>query len=352
MFLAMVGPAGGRPRSPAPWRDWRVLVSAALSAVLASGAVGWYAINQKAAIDHARLASADTGLYGVNLGFAKQLPQWLDRFRDISFLPHIGLAILALAVASLTLLVCRRGIRPTLDPRLIMVAMCLVTIAVVVVLFATQPNNEVRYLLGLIPCIAIVAAVTIDASRSRRIAMAAVVVLVVEFGLVQLQSFGQTPIASMSYARLAAPASKSPFAKELDDVVQHTCTAASAGKINMVGAEHPWFNHNTIEMLAFERYADSGRRCYYTALGYAEKDTEAAWQRLQQFQSPYYISIDYGDRSNPLPAAEQSLITPSDPFNVVNTAVFKRVRASGIYEVVPGSRDTGLVVLRLAKAGG
>jgi hypothetical protein len=106
-------------------------------------------------------------------------------------------------------------------------------------------------------------------------------------------------------------------------------------------------------MLAFERYRLHGLRCYYTALGYASTDPEEGWARVQQFTSPYYISIDYGNASNPLPKAEQSLIVPTDPFNVVNTAVFKRVVTSGIYSLVPGSRDSGVVVLkRAAEAGG
>jgi hypothetical protein len=352
MFLAMLGPSEGRPPSPVPWRDPRVLVSALVSALLAYGAVAWYGINQQAAIDHARLAGADTGLYGVNKGFVKQLPEWLGWFRDASFLPHIGPVILALSAASLVLLVRRRGARPTLDQRLVAAATCVLTIAVVLVLFASQANTETRYLLGLVPCIAILVAIVIDASGSRNLVVAVAVVAGFEFGLGELQSFGQTPIASMSDPRLTAPSSETPFARELNDVVDQTCTPGSSWKINMVGADYPWFNHNTLEMLAFERYRLSGLRCYYTALGYAEKDPEVAWKRLQQFLSPYYISIDYGDKANPLPAAQQSLIAPSDPFNVVNIAIFNRVRASKSYDVVPGSRRSGVIVLKQAGKGG
>jgi len=352
MFLAMLGPVGGRPASPAFWRDWRVIASAVVSIVLGYGAASWYAINQQAAIAHARLAGADTGLYGVNKGFVKQLPDWIRHLRDVSFLPHLGFAILILAAAALALLIGRRGIKPTLDPRFVMAVTCFVTVAVVLVLFAAQPNDEVRYLLGLIPFVAIFVAIMIDASNSRSLALVAAVVLVAEFGLGELQSFGQKPIGSLTYPTLSSPARETAFAKELDQVVDETCTADLAGRINMVGADYGWFNHNTIEMLAFERYAVSGRRCYYTALGYAENDTEAAWTRLQQYQSPYYISIDYGSKSNPLPADRKVLVVPSDPFNVVNTAIYQRVKASGTYKPVPGTRDDGLVVLKLVKSTG
>lgn len=342
---------GGRPARPF-WKDWRVIASAALSALLVYGAISWYVINHVAALEHARLAAQNTGLFGTNEGFVNELHAWLDRLRDSSFLPHIGLVFLALSVAALVLLIRKRGIKPTLDPRLVMVAACVITMAVVVVLFATQPNSDVRFILAVVPCVAVAVAIIIDASGSRNLVAVAAVVAAIEFGFVQLQSFGVKPISSLSYAALVAPVANTAFAKELNAVVDATCNTDTAGKINMVGAEYPWFNHNNLEMLAFERFRLNGLRCYYTALGYASTDPEAGWTRVKQFASPYYISIDYGDASNPLPKAEQSLIVPTDPFNVINTAVFKRVVASGIYQLVPGSRDEGVVLLKRATGAG
>jgi hypothetical protein len=353
VFLALVGPSEGRRAAPPFWKDWRVIASAVLSVVLVYGAISWYVINHVAALEHARLAAQNTGLFGTSQGFVEELHSWLDRLRDASFLPHIGLVLLALSIAALVLLIRRRGVKPTLDPRFVMAAACVITVAVVVVLFATQPNSDVRFILAVVPCVAIAVAIVIDASGSRNLVVAAAVVAAVEFGFVQLQSFGKKPVSSMSYPALVAPVSNTAFAKELNDVVGATCNTETAGKINMVGAEYPWFNHNNLEMLAFERYRLNGLRCYYTALGYASTDPEAGWARVKQFASPYYISIDYGDASNPLPKEEQSLIVPADPFNVINTAVFKRVVASRIYHLVPGSREDGLVLLKRAgKAGG
>jgi hypothetical protein len=351
VLLAVIGPPGGRAAVGVWWRDRRVVASAVVSAILLFGAIAWYRVNLHTALEFARTASANTGLYGINQGFAHELPVWIRHFRDISFLPHVWIPIVVLVLASLALLVRRRGFRPVVDPRLVVAASCIVTIAIVITLFASQANQEVRYLVGLVPCLALVIAIAVDASGSRAIVAATALVLAADFGLTQLQSFGQVPIRSLSYPGLVAPASKTTFANALDEVVKETCTKDSAGKINMVGADYPWLNHNTLEMLAFERYAISGRRCYYTALGYAEKDTNAAWARLQGFQSPYYISIDYRDPTNPLPAALRSLVISSDPFNVVNTAIYRRVRASGSWRPLSGSRNAGLIVLRAVGNG-
>lgn len=351
-LLAIRRPAGGgRSRFLASWGELRVIASAALSAALVFGATVWYAVNYAAAVEHARLASADTGLYGVDRGFARQLPEWMRRLRDAAVLPHIGAAIFVLALVSLALLARRRGIRPTLDPRFAVVAAGIITVVIVLISFASQPNQDPRYLLPLIPYVAVIVAVAIDASGSRGIAVASAGFLLFEFGLVQLQSFGKTPIRSMTYAALVAPQPATTFSNELENVVRETCTSQSSGRINMVGADYPWFNHNTLQMLAFERYAEKGLSCYYAALGYAETHADVAWKRVLAFRSPYYISIDYGDRSNPLPDAQRALIDSSDPFNLVNKSVFQRTRASGMYRVIPGSVEAGVVVLRARTAG-
>jgi hypothetical protein len=98
-------------------------------------------------------------------------------------------------------------------------------------------------------------------------------------------------------------------------------------------------------MLAAERFAESGRYCYYTALGYASTDPDAAWRRVVEFKPPFYIAVDYGNPKNPLPVTEAKTIVATDAFNKVNVNVFRRAITSGRFRVAPRSRDTGIVVL-------
>ncbi len=246
VLLAIRGPAGGRPRrTRSSWRDWRVITSGITTVALVEGAIGWYDVNLHSAIAFARQSSANTGLYGFNRGFVTELRMWMRNFRDVSFLPRVDVAMAFVLVAAIALLVRRRGLRPSLDPLLIVSIACVGTIALVIVLFATQANSETRYLLGLIPCLGLVVAIVVDASRSRALALVALAALAGEFGLVQLQSFGYTAIASMSFPTLAGPAAETSFARELNTIVGETCNSASAGRINIVGADYPWFNHNT-----------------------------------------------------------------------------------------------------------
>jgi hypothetical protein len=337
------GTAADRP----PLRNDRVVWLSGVASLLAVlGAVFWYRVNLARALDHARLASADTGLYGTDRGFARQFPEWVERLRDVAFLPNVWLVLAALAVASLSL-AWRRGLRPgSWSPSIVTAAACVASIVLVLASFASQPNQEVRYLLGAIPLLAFPAALAIAAPRVRALVTAATVVLAIQLVVANLQGFGRARQDSLVSYPVKDLTRDAGFAETLERTVAETCGPESATRINMVGADYPWLNHNTLSMLAIEEYADEGLTCYYTALGYAENDPEIAWKRLLEFKSPYYISIDYGNSANPLPPDKRALILPSDPFNAVNVSVYRRVRESGMYEVVRGSRRDGLVVLR------
>ena len=327
-------------------KDPQVVAGGVVSILAVLGTLSWYRVNLDQALDHARLAAADTGLYGTDRGFARQLPDWIERLRDVTFLPYVWLALAALAVVSLAL-AGRNGRRPSLwDPRVITVGACAASIVIVLVSFAMQPNEEARYLLGLVPFVAMLTALGISAARVRSLVATAVVILAAEFAVVTLQGFGHARQASLTSYPLKPLTRDVGFPHALERAVAETCRPDSAYQINMVGADYGWLNHNYLSMLAIEEHADEGLTCYYTALGYAENDPDVAWKRLLEFKSPYYISIDYGNAANPLPAAQQALVRPDDPFNKVNRAVYRRVLESGLYQLVPGSRRDGLVVLR------
>lgn len=336
-----------RPPEPGPaWRDSSVLASSLGSAALVLGAIGWYRVNLEAAIRHARNASADNGLYGVDRGFARQFPDWIERLRDASFLPRFWVVVAILAAVSLTL-ASARGLRISLrDPRIVVGAASLVSVVLVCAALASQPNNETRYLLPLVPLVAVTFALLVAAARSRPILVVALGVLVLEFAGTTLQSFGYARAGGFAADRVTSPVEDSSFAATLEDVVRRTCTEDSSAGINVVGGEYAWLNANTLEMLAHSRYAEQGRRCYYTSLGYAESSAQAAWDRIGYLTPPYIIAVDYGNPGNPLPPDLAAAAGRRDPFNRVNRPILERVRESPRYEIVPGSRSSGLVIFR------
>ena len=189
-------------------------------------------------------------------------------------------------------------------PRVVTATTCVVSILLVLAALASHDNNDTRFLHPLLPLVAVTLALAIGAARSRPIFVVALAVLVLEYAGSTLQSFGYTPHDSFVADRITSPVRDSPFAAVLDEVVERTCTAKSSSRINVVGVEYPWLNSNTLRMLAFSRYAESGRRCLYTSLGYTEDDAAAAWDRVGDFRPPFFISVDYGNPANPLPEAQ------------------------------------------------
>jgi 4-amino-4-deoxy-L-arabinose transferase-like glycosyltransferase len=328
-----------------PWQDWRVIASALLSAALVIGTVGWYRVNLHQAIKHYRAASANNGLYGTSKGYGRQFLDWSGNLRDASFFPHFALVLVVLALVAVVLSVRRRRRPSASDPRFVAALACALSLVLVVALFATQPNQEARYLLPLVPLLGVVAAIVLAAPGSRLLLGLAIAAVAIECVVTNVKSFGYLT-GSRTYIALVAPERDPAGLDALTSIVERTCTSASAYKINMVGADYPWFNFNTLTLLAAERFELSGRVCYYTSLGYAEADPAAAWRRVQEFDPPYYVAIDYGNPSNPLPAGDDASPRADDPFNRVNRTVYQRVRADRRFRLIPASRQRGFVVFQ------
>ena len=335
------------------FRDARVLASGALAAPLVLGVLAWYRENFTAALEQGRAAREST-LYGTSDGFLTELPLWARRLEDAAFAPYFDLLViglLGLGAAALLLRGSSRWRLQALYPALC-VGACVVTVAVILIPYSLSANDDIRYLMPLVPCAALVLGILLGALRSRVVAVAIIAALGAQLVLVNLLTLGSIESRTFGWYRLVEPAPASAFADELRRIARTTCTPETNGKISMVGVEYPWLNQNTLTLLAHERYVQSGRVCYFTALGYAEQSAAVALKRLREFAPPYFVGLDDGNPANRLPAANALSIRPDDPFNVVNRAVKRAITRSGEYMVVPGSRRLGMIVYRRAAEAG
>jgi hypothetical protein len=333
---------GWRSSGGLGWRDLRVAVSAILAFGLLIGCIAWYRVNLQAALDHAELAAADTGLYGSQRGLGTELHEWLKRLEAASFLPYfIVVAVVATAAAAVRAAQTRP--RPSLPVLLPLVA-CAVTVLGLILVFARQANDDPRFLAALIPLIALPLAAAVHAARSVVVTAALAGLLALQLAFATAGSFGAAPSA-FRYDRITKPQRHS-LEPTLRDMVRRTCPAAASGRINIVGAEYPWLNGNTLSLIASEEFALAGRQCQYTPLGYAEKSVDAAWNRVLALNPQYYLALDYGNPANRLPADLEVQATRPDAFNQVNLGVYHRALQSGRFAPVSGTRRKGLVVLR------
>ena len=117
-----------------------------------------------------------------------------------------------------------------------------------------------------------------------------------------------------------------------------------------MNADYFWLNGNTLTMLAFQKFALSGRRCYWTGLGRGLTDPDAAWHSLLYFDSPFLVSPDYGNPRNQISHDLEYTVglnyVLTSGYDRVDAAVYRRALRSGRYEIVPGSRRLGVVLLR------
>jgi hypothetical protein len=352
------------------WLEKRFSVSAVLATALACATAAWYDTNFHATWRQARLAAGST-LYGTEGPFVSKLDFWFHRLGDALFLPYFDAALGALLVGGAAVLVVRRHehqFRASSYPVLALLGSIGVPIAALISL-AAQVNQDDRFLLPVVPALAVALVAILTLIDVRIVAGLLASLFAGQFALTTLQSFDSGKPAALAYSRVSLPAEipkhlrpapltysrlhqpvgKSGFATELDRVVRLTCTNSTGGRINMVGTNYPWLNYSTLQMLAFAKFAEDGRRCHYTALG-DDTDANGAWQKLRRLKSPFYVTVDYGNPRNPLPRDLVAETNLTDVFNRINVAVLRRVTRSGLYTVVPGSRRRGLVVLRLASA--
>jgi hypothetical protein len=334
-----------RVERPTWWRDRRLVLSVLASAVLFVAVFEWYEGNFSAAWSHGALGG---GHGAARPAFTSDLTRWVAHLGDAVFVPYFDLALGTLLAAAVLLGFARRA---RLDGfELVALAACLAVPALVVLAYAGHLSSQLvadpRFLVPAIPPLGLALVLVLRIAGSRVLTAAVLVLLAGQFGLSTWQDFSTGFPQELAYGQYrSTPERSSPLAAELDRVVALTCTPEASRQISTVGADYAWLNSNTMTMRAYSRYALQGRRCAWLNLGRGQTDADAAWQMVVARDSPFYLSLDYDDVANPLPPP-QAAAALDDPLNLVDRELYRRALSSGRYEVVPGSRRTGLVVLR------
>jgi hypothetical protein len=334
------------------WSEKSFVASAVFAAALTYATAEWYRLNFDLARQHAQV-SATSALWGTVAPFGSKLPFWLNNFRDALALPYFDLALgTLLAAGAAAVGMRRRWNAPHASRYLFLVlAGCAGTPAAVLVLLAAQVNWDPRFLMPAIPAVGLGLVAVLRLLNVRAVTVLVSLLFAGQYTLTALQSFTNAIPAQLPAQLLyrTVPTPRSTMAAELDQVVQLTCTDATAGKFNLVGTSYAWLNANTLGMLAAERFAMIGRRCYYRGFPLALNDPDAGWRDVVRYPSPFFVTVDYDNPGNPLPPELQARHEFLERFNRINIAVLRRAIETGQYVIVPGSRRNGLVVLQLAK---
>ena len=299
----------------------------------------WYLRNGRASYAFDSLAtSSEVALdYGHRGPLLAKASYWLGAIGRALFVPPVAWLFAGLMAVGLVVVVARRRAeqeeqgRPAADHALTLAAV--LQVVLVVGLMSASINEETRYLLPLAPMLALALAWLLASLRSRRHAVAALAVFVVQWAVVQGRQLGLVPAANATYWE-KRPEDGALKMRELERVVARTCNAETAGKWSMVGVDFDWLNHYTLAFYANKAALERGYHCYYQYLGHAPRDADAAYRRIAEVQAPFFISV-----------AESALPQPPDFLNRVAAQVLRRAEGDPAFVRVPFESVSGVVLL-------
>jgi hypothetical protein len=271
-----------------------------IGCVLAAGTLGWYVHNFQQVVAFARIATSGTVAlnYGTAGTFYSKLAYWLRATRVNFFIPF-ALPALSLILFAGVYLGSKHGYRAWPRHANLMTAAALMHLFFVLALFSSQVNEENRYLLPLLPSIAICLMWMLSLSVRFHPGTLACFLLAIQFGVTTAQALNLTS-ADPNVSYWLQPYSSDATARtELSELIRMTSEPGTELRYNIVGVELPWLNANSLDYYAVKGRLETGRRSYFTSLGYAETDIEKAWTRLVQIGIVYFVSLEEDKQPNP-----------------------------------------------------
>jgi hypothetical protein len=124
------------------------------------------------------------------------------------------------------------------------------------------------------------------------------------------------------------------------EVVRAVQRTSNFAGYDIVAIEEPWLNANSTAFFAAKNRLDTGVRSYYTSLGYAQKDSSAAMQRIDEFSTRFVITLD---------APFQA---PPNFLNVVSQSVLQELKNPEHFAPVPFSSEKGILIFERRASGG
>jgi len=207
-------------------------------------------------------------------------------------------------------------------------------ILTVLCICSSNYNEEHRYLLPLLPAVGTVNLWLICKIRQPWLVAAVVLLLSAQWAGVCMRAFGIGHLDDRTCAYWIIPMDPDrEKAGEIARVVHDTADPVGTSRINMCGIELPWINDNNLSFFAAKEQLKTGRRCYYTSLGYGAKDVEPAWKRMMELKSEYFISL------------EEAAQPPEPNFlNEISIPILRRIRDDPDFVQQPFSSKLGIVI--------
>ncbi len=297
----------------------------------------WYWRNYSALRDFIVLAvSSDLPLdYGRKDIFVNKLSYWLVATQQSFAIPTVLAIVGAVALLGVAKAVMRlAGERRFQINRFDFLALAaLVHVALVLTLLSVNIVEENRYLLPLLPSIVVLVLWALSQARNRYIGIAVLSALIGQWTFVHARTLGFIqPIPNISYWVRPINIDRVPM-NEMERLITLTCNSRTENRYNIVGVELPWLNANSLSFFSAKARLTNNVRCYYTSLGYAEKDSTRAWDRLNSMKIASFISLEKSAH-------------PELPnfINQVSLPIFQKIRNDSHFAQQPFESELKIVV--------
>jgi hypothetical protein len=304
----------------------------------------WYLVNFQYVLNFVKLASSsEVALdYGTKDFFITKLIHWLAalqrNFFLFPFITLLGLIVLFVLIPYCIQIINRKKVLRFTSSSIVVFA-AIGQAAVVLIVLSLNINEENRYLLPLLPAIVILFIRFISLTQNKILRTGFIVLTLLQFISVQAQAAGFLKIDySRTTAWLKPFKSEKQQMSEITVLTKRTSHQKTYFRMNITGVEYPWLNANTLSFYSAKNRLKTNFRSYYTSLGYAEKNTETAWLRLNKLKIVYFISI-----------AEEKQSRPANFVNEVSLPILKKIRQDPMFVQEPFESSLGIILFRNAK---
>jgi hypothetical protein len=328
------------------WLQKRVIATLVAGILLSLAAIRWYRENVRDVIQHVSISSSGpiAEIYGKKDIFLNTMSYWLEALRNSFFLTSVFFLISSV----FGLAVVRYFIKPkTLATRFTLCSsVAAFQIVIVLAVFSLSSNRDMRYLLPVLPYLALIIGWSLAQINSSILTGLTIVLFAVQLGSTYGQALGLLPVARTAPWWLLAPntISNQRESKTLSSIISRTCAKTGSGPYwNIIGIELVWLNSHSANYVAAKNLGlDDRLGCYYgSAWDSVEFDPNKIWTNILSANIHYYIAVN--PDSNPVPPGDAHL----QAVNRNYLPMLKKVQGSGLFELEPPlAEDPRILIFR------
>ena len=333
----------GCARPPVAKSDALLFIAAA---AIAAAIVAWYVINWEDTVAHFIEATIGKAAlyYGSPVVLPTKLRYWISVLSAaLSPITVLSAAVCIAIVLGIVVAVVRLWKVPVHD--LINVAIengtlfalvIAATILLTLLTFSLQINEDGRFVLPLIPMIAILLSWSLSVLRQKILTALFVCALAASTVFVNSSTFGMDILNLTKIPEYWQAQFDRNDASVLTTAVRTTCPPENANRTNLFLVDYIRLNLNSANFYSEKDSYTTGYRCNYWHIGYAETDVQRALDRLNAVAPPYVITV--APEKQPLPdflnicTKDMTLIIASDSHYSLTTKpgdylqIYRKVR--------------------------